>query len=390
MNANPPITRLPIFQQRSLMIGIAGVVLILAGFLLDRVQFLRSYLFAWVFFTGTGIGCLAILLMHHTVGGKWGVVIRRFCESGAATLPYMAVLFLPIAFGVRTLYPWAAPGALQDENIRLKAADLNLPFFFARAIFYFAIWALYTRILIRKSEEQDRTGDPQLSKLRPVAAPGLIVLVFTATFAFVDWIMSLEPHWFSTIYGAMFLVGQTLQGFAFVIGLLILFSHEAPFRDRISPQHVHDLGNMMFSFTVLWAYLSFSQFLIIWSGNLPEEIPWYLHRLSPGWGTIAVFLILFHFCVPFVLLLQRAVKRNTRPLAWVCVGMLAVRLVDVFWVVEPSFFPDRVHVHWIDLAALLALGGLCCAFFFWRMRAQPLIAANDPQLQGAPRETVAF
>jgi hypothetical protein len=383
-------THLPILQQRSLAVGAAGVVLVLAGLLFDRTQFLRSYLFAWIFATGTGIGCLAVLLLHHTVGGKWGIVIRRFCESGAATLPYMAVLFIPILLGIRTLYPWAAPDALQDANIRSKSAYLNVPFFVARMVFYFAIWALYTRILTRRSAEQDRTGDPRLANLRSIAAPGLIVLVVTATFAFVDWIMSLEPHWFSTVYGAMFLVGQTLQAFAFVIALLILFSDEEPFRDVISPQHTHDLGNMMFAFTVLWAYLSFSQFLIIWAGNLPEEIPWYLHRLSPGWGGIAVFLIVFHFCVPFVLLLQRGVKRNTRPLARVCAGMLAVRLVDVFWIVEPSFFPERIHMHWVDIAAILALGGLWCALYFWQLRAHPLIPARDLQLQGAPRETVAF
>jgi uncharacterized membrane protein YidH (DUF202 family) len=212
----------------------------------------------------------------------------------------------------------------------------------------------------------------------------------TATFAFVDWIMSLEPHWFSTVYGAMFLMGEVLEAFAFVIALVIVLSQMEPLRDRVTPQHLHDLGNMMFAFTVLWAYLAFSQYLIIWAGNLPEEIPWYVRRLGQGWGAIAVIIVLFHFCVPFLLLLQRDIKRHAKRLLCVCMLMIVVRFIDVYWIVEPSFFGNRIQVQWTDFATPLAVGGLWLALFFWQLRRAELVPVRDSRLEGAPRETVAF
>jgi hypothetical protein len=388
---NDAIARITAWQRRSLLVGLAGVLLSIVGFLLDRDQFLRSYLFAYLYWMGMTLGCLGILLLHHTVGGKWGGVIRRFCEAGARTLPLMAVLIIPILLAMTTLYIWARPEAAQDANIRTKAAYLNVPFFVARTIFYFGVWILYSRLLTKWSIEQDRTGDRRLiGRMRAVSAPGLVVFVMTATFAFVDWIMSLEPHWYSTIYGAMFLVGQVLEAFALVIALLVVLAKFPPFEEHVTPQHLHDLGNLMFAFTVLWAYLSFSQYLIIWAGNLPDEIPWYLRRLSQGWSAVAVFLIVFHFCVPFLLLLQRDVKRSPNLLFGVCLCMLVVRLVDVYWVVEPAFYEQRLQLHWTDFVTPFAVGGLWLAAFFRQLRAHPLLPVNDPSVEGAPRETVAF
>jgi hypothetical protein len=337
------------------------------------------------------LGCLGILLLHHTAGGKWGGIIRRLCEAGAATLPLMAVLFLPVLAGMSVLYVWTRPEAAQDANLRLKTAYLNVPFFVGRTVFYFAVWMLYVRLLTRWSSEQDRTGDPSLTaRMRALSAPGLVAFTFTATFAFVDWIMSLEPHWFSTVYGAMFLIGQVLEAFALVIALVVILSKMPPFRERVTPQHLHDLGNLMLAFTVLWAYLSFSQYLIIWAGNLPDEIPWYLRRLSQGWSAIAVFLIVFHFCVPFLLLLQREVKRRASLLLTVSVFMLLVRLVDVYWVVDPSFYGQRIQVQWTDFVTPVAIGGLWLAAFFWQLRKSPLVPVHDPYAEGAPREMVAY
>jgi hypothetical protein len=216
------------------------------------------------------------------------------------------------------------------------------------------------------------------------------VLAFVATFAFVDWIMSLEPNWFSTIYGAMFLVGEMVEAFAFVIALVIILSKISPLKEIMTSQHVHDLGNLMFAFMVLWAYLSFSQFLIIWSGNLPEEIPWYLNRLRGGWGWVALTMVIFHFAVPFVLLLLRAVKRKDDRLLRVCMLLIFMRLVDVFWITEPSFFGQHLRIHWIDFVTPVAIGGLWLSAFFWQLRSRPLLPAKDPRVQGAPRETVAF
>ncbi len=278
--------RLSQWQRNSLLVGLAGALVAVVACLLDRQQFLRSYLFAYLYWTGMALGCLAILLMHHVVGGKWGMLIRRLCEAGARTLPFMALLLIPVLFGMRTLYSWTQPGAANDAVIQSKAAYLNVPFFIGRAVFYFVIWFLYSHLLSKWSAEQDRTGDGRfIGRMRALSAPGLVVFTLTTTFAFIDWIMSLEPHWFSTIYGAMFMIGEMLESFAFVIALMIILSKTAPLKEYVTPQHIHDLGNMMFAFMVLWAYLSFSQFIIIWAGNLPDEIPWYVQRAcAAAWG----------------------------------------------------------------------------------------------------------
>jgi len=379
------------WQKTAGIVGIIGVLIAAAGFVIDRGQFLRSYLFAYLFWTGTAIGGMAILLLHHVVGGRWGMMIRRMCEAGARTLPFMGALLIPILLFIPDLYPWARREAAQDANIQAKAAYLNVPFFIGRAVFYFAIWFLYSYLLSKWSAEQDRTGDTRLiDKMRSVSAPGLLVFVVTTSFAFIDWIMSLEPHWFSTIYGAMFLIGQVLQCFAFFIALVIILSRRPPLKDYMTPQHLHDLGNMMFAFTMLWAYLSFSQFLIIWAGNLPEEIPWYIRRLNGGWGAIAVTLVIFHFCVPFVVLLQRGVKRTPNLLFNMCLLMLLVRLVDVYWVVEPSFYDRQLRVSWMDFVMPVAIGGVWLALFFGQLKSRPLVPFRDPRLREVPKETVAF
>jgi hypothetical protein len=389
--ADPVTTQIGQWQRRALLAGIAGVLLAITGFVLDREQFLRSYLYAYVYWTGMSLGCMGILLLHHVVGGKWGMVIRRMCEAGARMLPYMFLLLIPVLLSIPTLYVWARPEAVNDANIQTKAAYLNVPFFIGRTVFYFAIWFLYSHRLNKWSAEQDRTGDEQLiGKMRSFSAPGLVVFVMTATFAFIDWIMSLEPHWFSTIYGAMFLIGEVLESFAFVIALAIVLARWSPLKEYMTPQHLHDLGNLMFAFMVLWAYLSFSQFIIIWAGNLPEEIPWYLRRLNGGWGWVALTLVIFHFATPFVLLLMRGIKRHTDRLFRVCMLMIAIRLVDVYWVVEPSFYNRQLKVHWMDFATPLAVGGLWLAGYFWQLKSRPLVPLRDPRLQGAPRETVAF
>lgn len=387
--------RIGTWRRYSLLIGVAGLVLCVIGYLLNRDQFLRSYLFADIFWTGMALGCLGILLMHHTVGGKWGMVIRRLCEAGARTIPYMAIFLLPVLLAMPVLYVWTRPEAVHDPVIQAKIGYLNVPFFIGRTIAYFVIWTLYAYLLSKWSAHQDGADDSALvssliSKMRSVSAPGLVVYTFSATFAFVDWIMSLEPDWFSTMYGAMFLVGEMLEAFALVIALAIVLSEWEPLKEFITPQHFHDLGNMLLTFTVLWAYLSFSQFLIIWAGNLPDEVPWYVRRLGQGWGSVAVVLVFFHFCLPFLLLLQRDIKRRAGLLLKVCGMMLAVRIVDVYWVVEPSFYGNHVQIHWIDLATPVAVGGLWLALFFWQLGARPLLPLKDPRLVGAPRETVAF
>jgi hypothetical protein len=384
-------TQIRQWQRNSLLIGIAGVLLLIAGFLIDRGQAMRSYLFAYLYWTGMGLGSMGILLLHHTVGGKWGMVIRRLCEAGARTLPYMALLLIPVLLSIPTLYPWARPEALQNANIQAKASYLNAPFFLIRTVFYFLVWTFYAWRLSKWSAEQDQSGDEGLiGKMRAVSAPGLVVFTFVTTFAFIDWIMSLEPNWFSTIYGVMFLVGQVLESFAFVIALVIILSKRSPLKEYVTVQHLHDLGNMMFAFMVLWAYLSFSQFLIIWAGNLPEETPWYLRRLRGGWEWVALTLVIFHFATPFVLLLMRKTKRHADRLIKVCVLMIVIRIVDVYWVVEPAFYQQQLKISWLDFVTPFAVGGLWLALFCGQLKSRPLVPLKDPRLQGSPRETVAF
>ncbi|MEO8098523.1 MAG: hypothetical protein ABI811_12545 [Acidobacteriota bacterium] len=389
--SDPDTLQLGQWQRMSLLVGIAATSLAIGGWLLDSEQFLRSYLYGYFFWLGMGLGCLGILLMHHTVGGKWGMPIRRMCEAGARTLPYMIVLLIPVLLNLHTLYPWARPEAANDPVIHAKAAYLNVPGVIGRSVFCFFIWGLYGYLLSKWSGEQDRTGDEKLiGKMRSVSAPGLVVFTFVTTFAFIDWVMSLEPHWFSTVYGAMFLIGQMLESFAFVIALVIVLSRRPPLSRYMTKQHLHDLGNMMFAFMVLWAYLAFSQFIIIWSGNLPDEIPWYLRRLEGGWGWVALSLVIFHFAIPFVLLLMRGVKRQADRLFAVCLLMLAGRLVDLYWIVEPAFYNQQLKIHWLDFVTPVAVGGLWLAVFFAQLKVRSLVPLRDPRLEGAPRETVAF
>ncbi len=389
--------RLDRVQRLALMVGVVFLLITAIGLFLDPGQFFRSYLFAYIYTLGLSIGCLGILLLHNVVGGRWGVVSRRLLESGTRTFPLMAVLLIPVLVGMSSLYLWARPEiAEHDAAIKWKAGYLNVPFFIVRMVLYFAIWIGYAWILNRKSQEQDRTGDPGLVvRLRQISAPGLIVFTLAGTFAFFDLIMSLEPHWYSTIYGAMFLIGEMLETFAFIIALLVLLSKRPPFSEILTQRHFHDLGNLMLAFTILWAYLSFSQFLIIWSGNLPEEIPWYMRRLSGGWGVIAVLLLLFHFIAPFLILLSRIVKKNPNMLYKVAIGMILVRLVDVYWIVEPAFYQDEFplhkqvfQLHWLDVAAPIGLFGLWLAYYIWQLKRYPIVPVNDVRLMEEPKQMV--
>ncbi|MBI1898555.1 MAG: hypothetical protein HYZ57_09495 [Acidobacteria bacterium] len=370
--------REPVFdraQRMALLVGIAALAATAVGAFLDSGQFFRSYLIAYLFWLGLALGSLGILMLHNLAGGRWGVLIRRFLESAARTLPLMAALVIPILLGIPSLYEWSHQDVVAHDPVLLhKQGYLNVPFFVARTVFYFALWMVLLLLLRRRSPE-----DLPASSSRAVAGPGLILFVFSVTFASVDWIMSLEPHWFSTIYGAILVVGQTLQTFAFCVALLVILSRYRPFAGILQPGHFHDLGNLLLAFTVLWAYTSFSQFLIIWSGNIPEETPWYIRRSNGGWQFVSVALVTFHFFVPFAILLSRYVKRRGRLLARVAVAIIVVRFIDLYWWVEPSYH-QSFGLHWMHLVALLGVGGVWLFFFLWQLRRGPLLYTEDPRL----------
>lgn len=380
------------YEQVAFFVALVGALASVAGFVIDRNVFFQSYLFSYVFWLGMALGCLGLVMLNHVVGGKWGLVIRRLLEVGSMNLPLMIALIIPVLLGMGSLYLWTHGDAIaHDEALQKKTGYLNVPFFLVRLAIYFAIWCYYAIFLSRLSGIQDRSGDESLiERMKTISAPGLVVFTVSTTFAFVDLVMSLEPHWYSTIYGLMFLIGQVLQALAFVVAMLILFSNREPLRNTVTPQHLHDLGNLMLAFTVLWAYLSFSQFLIIWAGNLPEEIPWYLKRLRGGWNVVAVILVLFHFAVPFVVLLQREAKRRAGMLLMICWAMFAIRIIDAFWVMEPSLRPDGFALHWTDAATFLGVGGLWVGMFFRHLKSRPLVPIGDARLAGPPREMVTY
>jgi len=376
------VNRLQRVERPALIVGAVGILLSLFGAAIARDQFFRSWLLSYLFWFAIALGALPLVMLHHLVGGKWGFATRRILESVTRTLPLMTILFVPVIFGIHSLYEWSHDDAVaQDIILQHKSPYLNTPFFIARAAFYFAAWLLMGWFLNRWSKQQDSTRDGSFAKrFQRLSAPGLIIYALTITFASTDWVMSLEPHWFSTIYGMMFMVGQALTTLAFVIAVLALLADTPPISDFLEPEIFNDLGNLLFAFIMLWAYLSFSQYLIIWSGNLPEEIPWYLRRSRGGWQWIAVALALFHFAIPFFLLLIRRNKRRRQVISGIAIAVVVMRLVDLMWLVVPAHEPT-VHVHWLDIATLAGIGGLWVAGFSKQLRKQSLLPLGDPEFQ---------
>jgi hypothetical protein len=370
-------------QLPALVVGLAGLAAAGIGAVLSPTQFFRSYLVAYLFWFGLALGSMAILMIQFVTGGRWGASIRRVLESATRTLPLMLLLFLPLMLGIGHLYEWAHPAQVaRDPLLQGKSGYLNVTFFLVRAGLYFAVWLLVARLLNRWSLEQDDIREPAYSRrLENLSRGGLLLYGLTMTFASIDWVMSLEPHWFSTIYGILFVGGQVLSAFAFVIPVLVLLSDRWPLSEIISADLFHDLGKLLLAFVMLWAYFAFSQLLIIWSGNLPEEIPWYLNRLHGGWQWIGVGQIALHFALPFFVLLSRDLKRNGRLLALLAVGVVGMRFVDLYWLVTPSFEPGHLAVHVLDLLTLVGVGGVWLAAFLWQLQGRPLMPLMDPALQ---------
>jgi hypothetical protein len=374
-------TELQPLRRRALAVGALALGLCLVGYFTDRGQFFRSYLIAYMFWLGIPLGCLGIVMIHHLVGGTWGFVIQRSLESAIRTFPIMAVLFLPLLFGLTDLFIWARPQAVaQDPVLLQKAAYLNVPAFIIRAAVYFAVWIALGFFLSRWSTEQDRSADPALTqRLQTLSGPGLVLYGLTVTFSAIDWLMSLEPHWYSTIFGMIFMVSHGLIALTFVIGVAYFLSRREPLSRIIAPWVLHDLGNLLLAFVMLWAYMSFAQFLIIWVENLQHEIPWYLHRINGGWGVIAVALIMLQFALPFTLLLSRIVKRKAAALCAVAAAIALMHQIELFWFVAPTFHPDSFSLHWTTLLAPLGIGGLWFAAFLGQLRDRPLLPFRDPR-----------
>jgi len=376
------------YQNIAAFVGLVGLAAMVSGyFLVSPEQFLRSYLVGFFFWFGMGMGCLVFLMIHFVSGGAWGVMIRRPLEAGTRTLYVMWLLFLPLLIFAPKLYSWADPAHAADKIVQLKHLYLNVPFLWIRWLIYGVVWLGLTTLLNKWSRLEDETKSWKYSSaLEKLSGPGIVAYFLTMTLCAVDYLMSLDVTWASTIYGFLVATGQALSAMSLVVAVLILLGKYAPMDHAITSKHLHDLGKLMLALVMFWAYLSFSQYLIIYSGNLPQEISWYVRRLNGGWQWVGLALLLFHFALPFALLLSQTLKKNPKTISSIAIFIICIRVVDVFWLVEPNFV-DVNHpvftVSWLDFVAPIGFGGLWLAMFFRTLPTRPLLPLGAPDLQKA-------
>jgi hypothetical protein len=377
--------RLPVIGGAAALLGFVACAILGAG---NPKQFFFSWLVSFLFFLSLALGALFFVLVQYAAQAGWGIVLRRIAETIFATLPVMALLFLPVIFGLGELFEWShADAAEHDALLRWKAPYLNVPFFLIRAAIYFGSWSFIAILYYRGSRGQDMSGDPRVSaRLRRLAGPAIIVFALTQSFASVDWIMSLTPHWYSTMFGVYFFAGSFV-GFIALLSVVVPAMRGAGLLDTIiSAEHLQDVGKFLFAFTVFWAYIAFSQFFLVWYANLPEETTWFKARLEGSWMAVSLFLMAGHFVAPFFYLMGRAVKRRGSTLAVGGAWLLAMHYLDLYWQVMPTLHPEGLRPSALDVAALLAVGGCFVAAASWLMRRQALVPLRDPRLA----ESLAF
>ncbi|MCA9969088.1 MAG: hypothetical protein KC425_02680 [Anaerolineales bacterium] len=377
-------TRLARWQRPALAVGALGLALCALGGWLAPAHVFRAYLFGFIFWASLGLGCLGLLMFHHVTGGRWGFPLRRVLEAGAATVPLLALLFVPLLFGLPDLYAWARPAAVAaDPLLQHKRPFLNVPFFIARTAVYFLVWSGCAILLARWSRRQDATADPGLSaRARRLSTAGLILYLFTASLAAVDWLMSLEPHWTSHVYGWLFIASQLFVALALALVPVVLLRRRPAFAELLDATTFDDLGNLLLAFLLMWLYLAFIQYLVIWQANLPEGVTWYLRRTAGGWQWLAAGVLALHAGVPFLLLILRgALAHRARTLLLASACILLFHLGGVYWLVMPAFYPAAWRLHWLDAAAVLGIGGPWLALALRRLRGAPLLPRHDPRLQ---------
>lgn len=385
------------FEGAPRVIGAAGVVgLVMLGASAaiglssaDGVgRLMHSYLVAFAFFLSLALGAQFFVQLHHLTRAGWSVVARRFAEGIAGTFPLMALLAIPLLLGMRDLYHWAHPGAADhDALLQHKSPWLNPSFFAVRIVVYFAIWNLLSHFFIKKSFDQDRTGDPKLTfQMERFSAPAMVLFALTLCFAAFDLLMSLDPHWYSTMFGVYYFAGSAVAFFATLPIMTGLAQRSGRLTRAITPEHFHDFGKLIFAFTVFWAYIAFSQFMLIWYGNIPEETVWYIRRMSGGWGGMSLLLLFGHFVIPFALLISRTAKRRLGVLTAGAVWVLIMHYVDVYWLVMPEARGGSPTPGLLDVTCFLGVGGLFVAGVAYRLRRHALVPERDPRL----RESLAF
>jgi hypothetical protein len=365
----------------ALVVGVIGLALCVIGWTTAPREFFVAYLFAEVFFVGLSLGSLGILMIHHLTAGYWGYGVRRFLEAAVGNLPLLALLFVPIFFGLSELYPWRHPEIVAaHELLAKKQAYLNTSGYIVREIAVFAVWIVMSRLLLKWSAEQDVTVSVEPTrKMRTLSGPGLIIWPMTMTFAAVDWIMSMETEWYSTMFPVLICVGQILGALSLMILIFVWAANSTKLHNLAGDDSFHKMGNLLLAFVMMWAYLAFGQLLVTWSGNLPPEISWYLHRIAGGWRWVASFIALFQFFVPFFLLLMRPVKKKRHVLAMVAGCVLVSHVVTIWWTIAPSTHPSGFYVSWLTSAAFIGVGGLWWAAFLRNLGRRRLVPINDPR-----------
>ena len=346
-------------------------------------RFLASYLVSWVYFLSLALGMLFFVLVQHVTRAGWSVAVRRIAEGIAPNvlLP-LAVLALPVLLGLDRLYPWTDHAAVAaDHMLEAKQAWLNVPFFLARTLCYFLVWSVFAIWFHRTSTRQDKTRDPSLTvRLETASTTALVLFAFSVTFFAFDYLMSLTPRWYSTIFGVYFFAGCVVGSFALMIVVSSVVQRAGALRRAITLEHYHDLGKLMFAFTIFWAYIGFSQYMLMWYANLPEETVWYAARQAGSWTAWSLLLLFGHFLLPFFLLMSRHAKRRKPILVAGAVWMLAMQWADIYWLVMPEKSPGAVSLSLTDLATFLGVGGLFCAAAARRLSAHALVPENDPRL----------
>ncbi len=363
--------------------GILFLVLSAIGWAINREQFFHSYLVSFTFWVTLGLGGLFVTLIHYLTHSVWTIVVRRIPETVMRTLPWMVIFFVPIFFGMHDLYHWSHTDVVAHDSILIKKVGyLNIPFFSIRALIYFAVWFGLGSLIHKFSIEQDEGLRPDMyARLRRIAAPGMFLFAFSITFAAFDWLMSLDPHWYSTIFGVYIFAGSYLSIIAFMTLFTMFIQSRGVLKKEVTVEHYHDYGKLLFAFTVFWAYIAGSQYFLIWYGNIPEETVWFLHRWEGSWKAFSLFLIFAHFFVPFVVLIFRASKRNLNILRVIASLILVMQFMDLYWIVMPSLHPHGFHFSWMDLTAFLGIGGIFMYFFWREFTANAIVPVKDEKLQ---------
>ena len=371
------------WRVRSLGVGIVFLIASVVGFFIEPKQAMHSYLVAYMMVLGLTLGSLAWLMVWHLTGGSWGVPIRRILEAAIACLPLLIVAWIPIAIGMKLNYPWFNPEVLREAAEKAQGGGMgyeSVTWFVLRGIGYFIIWSVISWLLLHWSHEQDEPGHPPFGpRLRAVSGLGMLIYAWTLTFAVVDWVMSLTPFWISTIYGFIYMVDQAMLAMCLVIIVGHWLRSFEPLGTLLRAHNFHDYGKLLFTTIMLWGYFNFSQWLIYWSGNLPEETRWFDVRTHGEWGYVAFIIIIAQFAIPFAILLSRPIKRNSGKLIWVAAWIVVMRFIDNFWNIEPSF-ADHLHFSWLDAVMTISLMGLWGAYFFWNLARRPMVVLNDPHL----------